>query len=99
MIAASSALQAHKLLENYWPNLLISDISMPDEDGYEFIHRIRENESELGSRLPAIALTAHAKSEDRIRALTAGYQVHIPKPVDPAELVSVVASLVECKSF
>jgi signal transduction histidine kinase len=99
VIAASSALEAHKLLENYLPNLLISDISMPDEDGYEFIHKIRESESELCSRLPAIALTAHAKAEDRIRALTAGYQLHISKPVDPAELINVVAGLAEWKSF
>ncbi|HEX8617301.1 MAG TPA: ATP-binding protein [Thermoanaerobaculia bacterium] len=76
------------------PDLLISDIGMPDEDGYELIRRIRELPGESGGKVPAIALTAYARVEDRMQALRAGYQMHVPKPVELAELVAVAASLV-----
>lgn len=75
------------------PDVLISDIEMPGRDGYELIKEIRRIESESGGWIPAIALTAHARTEDRLRALSAGYQSHIAKPVEPAELVAAVASL------
>jgi CheY-like chemotaxis protein len=66
---------------------------MPDEDGYTLIGKVRLLPAEKGGRIPAVALTAYARVEDRIRALTAGFQVHVPKPVEPVELVAVVASL------
>jgi CheY-like chemotaxis protein len=67
---------------------------MPGEDGYELIRRVRQLPIESGARLPAIALTAYARTEDRLQALRAGYHMHVPKPVELAELVAIVASLV-----
>lgn len=84
------ALRAMKTLD---PDALISDIGMPDMDGYQLMRRIRATEP-MGRRLPAIALTAFARAEDRKRALLAGYQSHVTKPVDIAELVIVLAGLV-----
>ncbi|MEK6324187.1 MAG: response regulator [Acidobacteriota bacterium] len=75
------------------PDVIVSDVSMPDVDGYELIRRVRELSVELGGRIPAVALTAYGRSVDRIRALSAGFQMHMPKPVEPAELATVVASL------
>ena len=72
-------------------DVLISDIGMPDADGYELIRRIRELPD--GRNVPAAALTALARSEDRMRALTAGFQTHLAKPIAPGELVAVVRSL------
>jgi CheY-like chemotaxis protein len=74
---------------------MVSDIGMPDMDGYTLIEKIRLLPAERGGRLPAVALTAYAGDQDRIRAMTAGYETHISKPVEPAELVTVVASLAE----
>ncbi len=80
-----------------WPEILVCDIAMPDEDGYSVMARVRTLERKLGiklsARIPAIALTAMARSRDRLLALAAGYQMHIPKPVDPAELLLVISSL------
>ncbi len=73
-------------------SVVISDIGMPDEDGYDLIRKVRALPGSAG-RIPAVALTALARAEDRKRALLAGYQTHISKPVDPAELVAVIASL------
>jgi CheY-like chemotaxis protein/two-component sensor histidine kinase len=75
------------------PDVLISDIEMPGEDGYALIRRIRGLEPGRGGRVPAIALTAYGRREDRLHAITAGFSMHVPKPVDPAELVTLVASL------
>jgi PAS domain S-box-containing protein len=75
------------------PDILISDIGMPDVDGYELIRRLRELPLECGGKIPAIALTAYARVEDRLKALRAGFQMHVPKPVELAELVTVVASV------
>jgi CheY-like chemotaxis protein len=66
---------------------------MPELDGYEMMRKIRALPAESGSRTPAVALTAYARTEDRLQALRAGYQMHVPKPVELAELVAVVASL------
>jgi CheY-like chemotaxis protein len=66
---------------------------MPEQDGYELIERIRQRGAEWGGDIPAVALTAYARVEDRARALTSGFQVYLPKPVDPHELVAVVAHL------
>ncbi|HEV2706703.1 MAG TPA: ATP-binding protein [Pyrinomonadaceae bacterium] len=94
VIAASSATEALEAMKNAVPDLLISDIGMPDEDGYELLRRVRELPAEAGGRVSAIALTAYARVEDRMQALRAGYQMHVPKPVELAELVAVAASLV-----
>lgn len=75
------------------PDILISDIGMPDEDGYSFIRRIRALPAEDGGRIPAIALTAFARTEDRTAALRAGFRAHVPKPIDLGELLAVIASL------
>ncbi|HEX7174822.1 MAG TPA: PAS domain S-box protein [Pyrinomonadaceae bacterium] len=91
---ASSVQEALEAIENERPDLLISDIGMPGEDGYELIRRVRELPAENGGRVPAIALTAYARTEDRLQALRAGYQMHVPKPVEMAELMAVAASLV-----
>jgi signal transduction histidine kinase/ActR/RegA family two-component response regulator len=90
---AGSAAEALERLPQVRPDVLISDIGMPGADGYELIRRVRDLPAEAGARTPAIALTAFARTEDRTRALRAGYQLHIAKPVEPAELVTAVASL------
>ena len=66
---------------------------MPGADGYELLSRVRNLPAGVGGRLPAVALTAYARTEDRLRALRAGYQMHVPKPVESAELIAVVSSL------
>ena len=75
------------------PDILVSDIGMPNEDGYALIRRVRELEQQNGGRIPAVALTAYGRAGDRIRALSAGFQMHVAKPVEPAELALVIASL------
>ena len=79
------------------PDVLVSDIGMPDVDGFELIRRVRELPAESGGGVPAIALTAYARAEDRLRVLRSGYQMHVPKPVEMAELLTVIASLVRRK--
>ncbi len=74
-------------------DVLISDIGVPGEDGYALIRKLRERPPELGGKVPAVALTAYARAEDRERALAAGYQSHLAKPVDPAELIATLARL------
>jgi CheY-like chemotaxis protein len=76
-------------------DVLVSDIEMPDANGYELVRRIRHSEDLHLRRLPAVALTAYARTEDRVKALLAGFQSHVPKPVVPAELVTVIASLAQ----
>jgi CheY-like chemotaxis protein len=93
VITAGSAEEALLLIVQHRPHVLVSDIGMPDVDGYELLRRVRVMERESGGRLPAIALTAFARSEDRTRALRAGFLVHVAKPVDPSELVATVASV------
>ena len=72
------------------PDVLVSDIGMPDEDGYALIRKVRAREGG-GKRLPAVALTAYARRQDSERALAAGYQAHLAKPVDPDTLIGAVA--------
>ena len=93
VILSRSAAEALEALEKYKPDILISDLGMPDEDGYSLISKIRALPSERGGHIPAAALTAYARAEDRMRVLRSGFQFHLPKPVDSAELVTVVASL------
>jgi PAS domain S-box-containing protein len=92
--AVGSATEALEAITVKAPDLLISDIGMPDEDGYELIRRVRQFPAQSGGKVPAIALTAYARVEDRMQALRAGYQMHVTKPVELAELVAVAASLV-----
>jgi hypothetical protein len=73
--------------------VLVSDIEMPGEDGYALIRRVRALDRSSGGGIPAVALTAYGRMEDRLRAIAAGYSMHVPKPVDPAELTTIVASL------
>ena len=94
VVTARSAGEALEAMATTVPGVLISDIGMPGEDGYGLIRRVRALPVESGGRVPAIALTAYARVEDRMQALKAGYQMHVPKPVELAELVAVVASLV-----
>ena len=93
VITSSSAAEALVAIEQHKPDILISDLGMPDEDGYSLITKIRALPSERGGHIPAAALTAYARAEDRMRVLRSGFQFHLPKPVDSAELVTVVASL------
>jgi signal transduction histidine kinase/ActR/RegA family two-component response regulator len=96
VIAVASVKQALTIIETATdrsPDVLVSDIGMPDEDGYSLIRKLRQLEAQRGGKLPAIALTAYAASDDRRQALLAGFQMHLTKPVDAAELVAVVASL------
>ena len=96
VIAVASVKQALTIIETATdrsPDVLVSDIGMPDEDGYSLISKLRQLEAQRGGKLPAIALTAYAASDDRRQALLAGFQMHLTKPVDAAELVAVVARL------
>jgi CheY-like chemotaxis protein len=93
VILAASATEALELLKTQKPHVLVSDIGMPETDGYSFIRAVRSLPTGAGGRTPAIALTAFARSEDRTRAMIAGYQVHVSKPIEPHELLATVASL------
>jgi CheY-like chemotaxis protein len=93
VLTASSAEQALAMLQRERPHVLVSDIGMPNVDGYEFLRRVRALGHAAGGAIPAIALTAFARSEDRTRALRAGFLVHVSKPVEPSELVATVASV------
>ncbi len=90
---ASSAREAIEAFRHARPDVIISDIGMPEMDGYELIRDIREMEKQLGGTTPAVALTAFARSADRTKAMLAGYQMHLAKPVEPAELIATVASV------
>jgi signal transduction histidine kinase/ActR/RegA family two-component response regulator len=91
---AASAREAFGLFREALPKLLISDLGMPDVDGFELLDWVRHLSKEEGSQVPAIAQTAFARSEDRLRALEAGFSAHISKPVEPSELIATVASVV-----
>jgi CheY-like chemotaxis protein len=90
---AGSAAQALLVLDTWKPDVLISDIAMPDEDGYALIKRLRARSSQHGGRIPAVALTAFASPDDRVSILAAGFQMYLVKPANPSELIAVVASL------
>jgi PAS domain S-box-containing protein len=92
--AVASGAEAFSAFTASPPDVVVSDIEMPEENGYDLIRRLRGLPPERGGRIPAAALTAYARAEDRMRALRAGFQIHVSKPVQPAELVAVVASLV-----
>jgi CheY-like chemotaxis protein len=91
--ACASAAQALTEIERRRPLVLVSDIGMPNEDGYALIGKLRALGPERGGDIPAVALTAYARSEDRMRALASGFQMHVPKPIEAGELIVVIASL------
>ncbi|CAM3738025.1 PAS domain S-box protein [Corallococcus sp. ZKHCc1 1396] len=93
VLTAGSAAEGLQVLQAERPDVLVSDIGMPGTDGYGFIERVRALPADDGGRTPAVAITAYARSEDRTRVLRAGFQSHVPKPVEPVELLAVLASL------
>jgi PAS domain S-box-containing protein len=90
---AASAEEALRMIEVDPPQVLVTDVGMPRMDGFELIHRIRGHQNPVVRRVPAAALTAYARSDDRVKALRAGFQIHLAKPIDPTELVTSVAAL------
>jgi CheY-like chemotaxis protein len=93
VLIAGNAAEALAIVEQERPHVLVSDIGMPQVDGFELLRRVRALGEARGGKVPAIALTAFARSEDRTRALRAGFLVHVSKPVEPSELVATVASV------
>jgi CheY-like chemotaxis protein len=92
--STKSAAEALNVFSDKAPDLMISDIGMPDEDGYELMRKIRARPAEQGGLTPAIALTGYASRKDRERALDAGYQQHMAKPVEQAEMIAAIAALI-----
>lgn len=90
VFTCATAVEALRLIDEIKPDVLVSDIGLPEVDGYGLIRQIRDKEKASGRRLPAVALTAFARSEDRLQALSAGYNMFVPKPVEPAELALIV---------
>lgn len=90
---AASVREAIEAIYQHKPDVLVSDIGMPSEDGYQLIKKVRNLEPLLGGNIPAVALTAYARSDERTKALLAGFQIHIPKQVESNELIAVVASV------
>jgi PAS domain S-box-containing protein len=90
---AEGTREALAILDEWSPDVLVADIGMPEGDGYDLIREVRHREGNARRPMPAIALTAYARREDRLRALSSGFQMHVPKPVEPAELLTVLASL------
>ncbi len=97
VIAVSSAYEALQTLAEIKPDVLVSDIGMPEMDGYMLIHQVRTLIPEQGGRIPAIALTAFARNDDQQEALKAGFQMHLSKPVNPEELIAAITRIVETK--
>lgn len=93
VIAASSAAEALEVLRTTVPDMLVSDLGMPGEDGLVLIQKVRALPPDQGGRTPAVALTAYARAEDRTKALNAGFDVHVAKPVHPTELIAVIVEL------
>jgi signal transduction histidine kinase/CHASE1-domain containing sensor protein/ActR/RegA family two-component response regulator len=94
---ADSAAAALEILGAFEPDVVLSDIEMPGDDGYTLIRRIRERGSDLAAAVPAIALTAYGRTEDRVRALASGFQDHVTKPFDPHALVAAIGTLVAAR--
>ncbi|QHG15486.1 hybrid sensor histidine kinase/response regulator [Nostoc sp. ATCC 53789] len=97
VIAVSSAYEALQTLAEIKPDVLVSDIGMPEMDGYMLIHQVRTLIPEQGGQIPAIALTAFARNDDQQEALKAGFQMHLSKPVNPEELIAAITRIVEIK--
>jgi CheY-like chemotaxis protein len=90
---STTAAGAIALLKSWHPDVLVADIGLPEEDGYALIQRVRDLPREQGGQTPAVALTAYTRIEDRMRALSAGYHMHVSKPVEPLELVTILDGL------
>ncbi|MEH2364940.1 response regulator [Nostoc sp.] len=99
VIAVASADEALKRMSSFKPDILISDICLPDEDGYSLLLKVKNLEAKRGRKIPAIALTASTFEDDRKRALLAGYDIYQRKPIDLDELTSMVASLVGIEQY
>lgn len=95
VITAATAREALATMREFQPNVLVSDIGMPEEDGYSLIRQVRALQVKQGGQIPAVALTAYAGAEDQKQALSAGFQLHVPKPVNPYKLVMLVSELAE----
>jgi CheY-like chemotaxis protein len=91
--AVGSVQEALAVFSSVSPHVIVSDVAMPGEDGYELIRHVRARGPEGGGDVPALALTAHARREDHARAIAAGFQMHAAKPIDPDELVNAVGRL------
>src|SRR5207253_11422305 len=95
---ASRVEEALEVLQRYRPDVLVSDLAMPSEDGFSLIRKVRELEARGGTRIAAVALTAYTRVEDRARALSAGFNMFVAKPFEPGELLMVIANLCETGS-
>jgi signal transduction histidine kinase/ActR/RegA family two-component response regulator len=95
VIAAAGVAEALEKLQAQAPDLVISDIEMPDEDGFSLIKKLRAFNQSQTRKIPAVALTAHARPSERLKILSAGYQMHLAKPVDTAELIAVIANFAD----
>ncbi len=93
VMAAACAEEAFEQVERWHPDILVSDIGLPGDDGYTLIQKLRSLEADRGRSIPALAVTAYARAEDRTRALSSGFQMHVAKPLEPAHLVAAIASL------
>jgi CheY-like chemotaxis protein len=87
--------EALAVLHTWRPDVLLADIGMPEEDGYTLLRKVRSLTPEQGGNIPAAALTAYARAQDQARALAAGFQVHLSKPIEPSELIAMVSNLAE----
>ncbi|MGA9769105.1 MAG: PAS domain S-box protein [Blastocatellia bacterium] len=92
---ATTAEEGFARIKEWRPDVIVSDIGLPGEDGYSFMTRVKAWMRESGTWIPAVALTAYARAEDRMKALASGYQIHVPKPVEPAEIITVLVSLID----
>ena len=92
---AASTGEALELLQISRPDILVADIGMPGEDGYELIRKVRALSPQAVAQLPALALTAYARAEERAQAFSAGFQSHMTKPAEPAELITTIARMLE----
>ena len=90
--------EAIRIVKDHRPDIVVSDIGMPKEDGYSLIRSVRARESLDTAHVPAIALTAHARPEDVAQALASGFQMHVAKPVDPSRLLSAVTATLDTQS-
>jgi CheY-like chemotaxis protein len=93
VVAAASAAEAIDAFDRSVPDVLLSDIGMPHEDGYMLLRRIRSRTAAEGGQIPAVAVTAYASARDRDAAASAGYQAHVAKPFDPHQVARLVARL------
>jgi RNA polymerase sigma factor (sigma-70 family) len=98
-IVRSSAVETWSLLEHLWPDVLLSDISLPENDGYALMRQVRSMQARTGLRLPAIAFTGRASEYDRARALSAGFQLHLSKPVHPMAVLSAIQNILAAPSL